>query len=81
MAITPLYRGMGFEAAMTRVMEGIGLEPLLTAKEAAKILGVDKRMVYRLIEKGDIPAVKIGKVWRIEPKELKEFINRGGEAV
>ncbi len=35
--------------------------PLLSVAEAAKYLGVGRKLVYQLIERGDIKAVKAGK--------------------
>lgn len=33
---------------------------LLTVEDAAKVLSVSKRTIYRLVEKNDLPAVKVG---------------------
>ena len=46
------------------------------------ILNVKCRMtIYRLIESGDLPAVKVGpKLYRIERAELQKFIERGRTA-
>ncbi len=47
--------------------------PLLSVSEAAKYLGVGRKLVYQLIERGDIKAVKAGKSVVIEKKSLEEF--------
>jgi excisionase family DNA binding protein len=47
--------------------------PLLSVAEAAKYLGVGRKVVYQLIERGDIKAVKTGKSVVIEKKSLDEF--------
>ena len=47
--------------------------PLLSVAEAAKYLGVGRQVVYQLIERGDIKAVKAGKSVVIEKKSLDEF--------
>ena len=39
-------------------------ENLLTVREAASYLRISARTVYRLIESGQIGAVRIGKQWR-----------------
>ena len=44
----------------------------LTIEEVAKKLRVNKRTVYRLALKGEIPAFKFGKSWRIDSAKLEE---------
>lgn len=38
---------------------------------------VNKRTVYRLAEKGEIPAFKFGKVWRIDAAKLSRKFDLG----
>ncbi|MFH1792131.1 MAG: helix-turn-helix domain-containing protein [Patescibacteria group bacterium] len=45
----------------------------LTISEVAKKLRVNKRTVYRLAEKGKIPAFKFGKSWRISSVKLEKL--------
>lgn len=47
---------------------------MLTVKEIAKILKVHHMTVRRLIEKGELKAVRIGNLIRIEEADLKRFI-------
>jgi excisionase family DNA binding protein len=49
--------------------------PLLSIAEAAKELGVGKKIIYQLIENGEIRAVKpgTGKTVLIEKKSLDEY--------
>ncbi|RJR33707.1 MAG: DNA-binding protein [Desulfobacteraceae bacterium] len=49
--------------------------PLLSVAEAARELGVGKKIIYQLIENGEIRAVKpkTGKTVLIEKKSLDEF--------
>ena len=46
----------------------------LTVNEAAKVLRVGRRTVYRLVETGKVPAKKAGGQWRILRAGLVEFI-------
>jgi len=46
---------------------------LLSLEEAAETLGVDYRTVYRLVRKGDIPAGRVGRVYRINEKDLHAY--------
>ena len=50
------------------------MERLLTVIEAAKILRLNSETVARYIREGKISAVKLGRVWRVEEKDLEEFI-------
>ena len=43
---------------------------LVTVREAANYLRIYARTVYRLIESGQIGAVRIGKQWRIPANDL-----------
>ena len=43
---------------------------LITVREAANYLRISARTVYRLIESGQIGAVRIGKQWRIPASDL-----------
>lgn len=47
-------------------------DDLLTSKEAAKILKVSKRTLYRYIKSGKLKAAKIGQ-WRIKKSDLDKF--------
>lgn len=47
---------------------------MLTIREVADYLSLSQRTVYRLIEEGAIPALKIRGQWRFERKTLKEWV-------
>jgi excisionase family DNA binding protein len=47
----------------------------LTASEAAERMRVSKMTVYRLIRAGKIPAVQIGKAYRVREDELEGYLN------
>jgi len=48
--------------------------------EAAKYLGVTKDSIRNWIKKTDIPACKIGKLWRFKKSELDEWVKSGKSA-
>ena len=52
------------------------LEPLLTYAGAAKVLGVTDRTVWGLVNSRELPAVRIGRSVRIDPADLRAFIER-----
>jgi excisionase family DNA binding protein len=47
----------------------------LTASEAAERMRVSKMTVYRLIRSGKIPAVQIGKAYRVREDDLERYLN------
>lgn len=47
---------------------------LLKAKEVATILKLNILTVYEYINKSELPAVKFGRSYRIEEKDLYKFI-------
>ena len=52
------------------------IEELLTISEAAKLLKMDNITLRRLAIKGDLPALKFGRQWRIQQEKLKEWIKQ-----
>lgn len=52
----------------------IGARPnipdMIDTKTAARMLGVTRRMVQRLADSGDITAVRVGNVWRINTRRF-----------
>lgn len=46
----------------------------LTLDEMATYLKIGKRTLYGLVAKGEIPAFKMGGVWRIRRGELDQWI-------
>ena len=52
---------------------------LIKAAEAARLLDVSLRMVYRLIATGGLPRVKIGKATRFRMSDIESLMQRGAE--
>lgn len=42
----------------------------------AAYLGVNQRTVYRLIDEGELPAYKLGRVIRLKESDVAEFLER-----
>jgi excisionase family DNA binding protein len=55
----------------------IDREPLLDSHQAAAILNVHPRTLQRLVHRGEIAAVHVGKLWRFRASALAEWIDRG----
>ncbi len=51
-------------------------EILLTVSQVAHQLQVVPITVYRLIERGDLTGVKVGRVWRIRQPDLQAYLDR-----
>ena len=50
-------------------------DDILTIEEVAKYLRVSERTVYDWAQKGEIPAGKIGTVWRFKKQEVENWVN------
>ena len=48
----------------------------LTSREVMKQLSISRPVFYRLIDEGEIPALKMGKNYRIDPDDLQHYINQ-----
>jgi excisionase family DNA binding protein len=51
-------------------------EEMLTTKEVARRLKVTSQTVQRLIGRGDLIAVRVGRDWRIAPSAFKAFLRK-----
>jgi excisionase family DNA binding protein len=47
---------------------------LLTVAEVAAIMRVSNMTVYRLIRSGDLPAIRVGKNYRIREAEAQRYL-------
>ena len=51
-------------------------EPVwLGTQEAARHLGITPRTLYRLIDAGEIPAYKLGRVLRVKLRDVEVFLD------
>lgn len=51
------------------------LEPMITLSDAAKLLCVSTRQVYRLIHEGKFPVVMVGtRSPRLRPSDLRQYL-------
>lgn len=46
----------------------------LSTAQAAERLGINTRTLYRLIDGGEIPAYKFGRVIRVQASDVESFI-------
>lgn len=61
-----------------------GEHRLLTVREVAETMRVSNMTVYRLIRAGELPAIRVGKHFRIRENELGDYLEaqtvRGGDS-
>ena len=50
---------------------------ILTIKEAAEFLRIERKLLYKLIDTGEISAKRVGKSWRISRETLVAYISKG----
>ena len=53
---------------------------ILTLDEVASYLRAGKRTVYRLAQKGEIPAFKVGGTWRFLQPDIENWIRQQSSA-
>lgn len=48
----------------------------MSSQEAARRLGITTRTLYRFVDEGELPAYKMGRVFRLKRSDVDEFIER-----
>ena len=46
----------------------------LTVAEVAELMRVSKMTVYRLVHSGDLPAVRVGRSFRVHQQAVEEYL-------
>ncbi len=49
---------------------------LLTVPETARLLRISRNLAYELVARGELPAVRLGRVIRIPRSELDDWLER-----
>ncbi|WP_409489948.1 helix-turn-helix domain-containing protein [Amycolatopsis sp. cmx-11-12] len=52
----------------------VGQVQFLTVAEVATLMRVSKMTVYRLVHSGELPAVRVGKSFRVPEKAVHEYL-------
>ncbi|WP_081019839.1 helix-turn-helix domain-containing protein [Ralstonia solanacearum] len=52
----------------------------LSVEEIAEYLGVSKDTVYAWISKRNMPAHRVGRLWKFKSDEVDEWVRSGGAA-
>ena len=48
----------------------------LSLEEIADMLGVTYQLIYRLVRSGELPAVRLGKLYRVSRDDLNKYLER-----
>ena len=56
-------------------IEEYGKQELLKAADAANILNIGKSKMYQMMQRGEIPTVRLGRSVRVRVVDLEEFID------
>lgn len=62
-------------------MSEVLMDNWIGIEEAANYLGVTKETIRNWIKKTDIPAHKIGKLWKFKASELDAWVKSGKSAI
>jgi len=49
-------------------------EPFLTLRDVAHLLKISERSVYRLAQRAEVPAFKVGGSWRFRREDIDTWI-------
>jgi len=52
-------------------------EELLTLSETIEFLGISKQTLYRMMERGEVKGVRVGRQWRFRKADLATYLERG----
>lgn len=62
-------------AAVTPAAFGPGAQPLLNSNQVARFLGVHPRTLQRMVIRGEIAGVRVGKLWRFVPSAIRDWVH------
>ncbi|MDO8880111.1 MAG: helix-turn-helix domain-containing protein [Coriobacteriia bacterium] len=57
------------------------MDDLLDIATVARHLGVSERTVYNRVRAGDLPALKIGRLWRVRARDLERWLASSSHTV
>jgi excisionase family DNA binding protein len=55
------------------------MDELWDIARVAAYLGVTERTVYNRVRAGDLPAIKVGRLWRVRQSDLEGWLGGGGQ--
>jgi len=54
--------------------------PFLSIEEVADLLGVNYQLIYRLVRSGELPAARLGRVYRVDRRDLDAYLSRAKQS-
>ena len=51
------------------------MKELLTVQEVAGLLKTSRQQIRKMIRNGVLPAIRIGREWRVDPHYLRGFLD------
>ena len=74
MAATPLDNGPG--SSSDSGPGGMSDPKFLTVAEVATMMRVSKMTVYRLVHGGELPALRVGRSFRVTEDDVQEYLRK-----
>jgi excisionase family DNA binding protein len=65
---------MAAEAPMSDDSVSLSEVRLMTVAEVARAMRVSKMTVYRLVHAGDLPAVRVGRSYRVNEDAVRDYL-------
>jgi excisionase family DNA binding protein len=59
---------------MSKSSEGLHEVRFLTVAEVAALMRVSKMTVYRMVHAGELPAVRVGRSFRVPEKAVQDYL-------
>jgi excisionase family DNA binding protein len=59
---------------MTKSNDGLREVRFLTVAEVAAVMRVSKMTVYRMVHAGELPAVRVGRSFRVPEKAVQDYL-------
>lgn len=56
--------------------DGVDSPRLFTVAQAARYLNVSRAQMFRILKAGEVTGLKIGRLTRVRPEALEEYIDR-----
>ena len=57
--------------------EALAMDKWLTLEQIAEYLQMSTSSIYKMAQKGKIPAYKVGRQWRFKKEEIDKWIEEG----
>jgi len=52
------------------------MEELITLEELSRYLKISKPTLYKMVERGKIPALKIASLWRFKKEDINRWVEK-----